>query len=64
MRRSAVSCCKPCDCASWQTGCSTASTFTAVVDAAPGVADLAFLALIDEIARDKKRHGSYDLVVG
>jgi anion-transporting ArsA/GET3 family ATPase len=39
------------------------STFTAVVDAAPGVADLAFLALIDEIARDKSADGSYDLVV-
>jgi anion-transporting ArsA/GET3 family ATPase len=39
------------------------STFTAVVDAAPGIADIAFLALIDEIARDRSADGSYDLVV-
>lgn len=39
------------------------STFTAVADAAPGIADIAFLGLLDEISTDRGKDAAYDLVV-
>jgi anion-transporting ArsA/GET3 family ATPase len=41
----------------------SSSTFSAVADAAPGVADIAFLNLLDEIAADRSEEAAYDLVV-
>jgi anion-transporting ArsA/GET3 family ATPase len=39
------------------------STFAAVADAAPGIADIAFLGLLDEISADRSEDTYFDLVV-